>query len=237
MRVLDLAQGSDEWFRARLGIPTASQMHRILTPAHLKPSKQADEYARELLAEYFIGETVVRHGSGFMTRGTDFEPYGRRYYGYVHNVVPEQAGFVLRDDGLAGCSPDSLIGDDGILEVKVPSAKVHIEYLLNRGKSLRGSYFMQLVGNLLICERDWIDVMSWHPSLPDVTLRLQRGDPDVDKALASLSAALDTFVHHMLLSREALERAGCERAMELALDPAEAVAQCDPSYANTDEPF
>lgn len=172
MRIIDCVQGTDAWRKARLGIPTASQFHRIIT-ATGKPSAQAEAYLYELAAEYILQEPCNSVKTEWMARGTFIEEEARRYYELQRDVNVEQVGFVTTDDGLIGCSPDGLIGDDGGVEIKVPSAARHIAYLLS---SPADDYKFQVQGSLYVTGRAWWDIVSYNPAMPSTIVRCERDE-------------------------------------------------------------
>lgn len=174
---LDVEQGSLEWLEARLTIPTASEFDRIITPKTLKLSASADKYRHELLAEWLLGEPLVSGDSGFMMRGTAMEDEARAWYEMQRDVDVERVGFILRDAQDAGCSPDSLVGSDGGLEIKCPSAAVHVGYLLG---SVSEAYRCQVQSSLWITGRTWWDVLSYHPTLPKVLVRVERDEAFIE---------------------------------------------------------
>jgi len=206
--IIDCKQGGSEWMRHRLGIPTASQFHRIITPKTMEPSSQATGYMNELLAEWVTG---VPHGidaSPFMERGAMLEDAARNWYAMERDVDPQRVGVVLRDDRMVGCSPDSLVGEDGGLEIKVPSAHVQVGTLL-RGKI--EAHAAQVQGCLWLTGRTWWDLVSWNPEIPTVVTRVER-DAFFIKCL---EAAVNMFVEHLVRSRATLLTLGCKRATRL----------------------
>lgn len=220
MILLDVKQGSPEWIAARIGIPTASHFGRILTPATRKVSAQAKEYMMSLLAEWLIGEPADVAVTGFMDRGTELEPLARAWYANERDVEVKPVGCVLRDDRLVGASPDGLVGEDGSLEIKCPSAKVHVSYLL---EGLPTTYFAQIQGALWLTGRQWTDLLAYHPELPPVVARILR-DEDY---IAALDAAVSAFVETMLRTRDALLALGCQPSGRLTI----------PASMATDDPF
>lgn len=197
---VDVEQGTQAWQDARIGLPTASNFDRILTPKTMKLSASADAYAFQLLAEQALGYPMDAASSGFMERGKDMEQHAVAFYELQRDVTTERVGFVLRDDRRVGCSPDRFVGTDGLLEIKCPSAAVHIGYLLDGGIGYRA----QVQGQLWICERDHIDTLSYHPELPCALRRETRDEPFI----AALSAAVDQFLAHMDDLKERLQRFG-----------------------------
>ena len=194
MIVIDCQQGSPEWHQARLGIPTASQFHRLITPKTRKPSEQAHGYMLELIAERLIGEPLSSFSTGLMDRGNEVEDRAIAYYQFQRDCAVTRVGFLLHDDGLAGCSPDGLIGKDGGLEIKCPGPKKHVENLLG----LDLDDVMQAQGGLWVTGRKWWDVMSYHPDMPPVIRRIERDE----KLIYDLGAAA-LELHHALVDARA----------------------------------
>lgn len=187
-------QGTDEWRAARAGLPTASRFKEIVTPAKLQPSKSCDGYLYELLAEWRLGRPLEDEGASIWTdRGTSMEDEARAWYsweaecGRIDGGRVVRVGLCLMDDGKAGCSPDALVGEDGGLEIKCPSAGVHARYV-DRPDDLYADYRMQVQGGLLVTGRKWWDMLSFCPSFPEVRRRFEP-EPDVQAALASGLAA------------------------------------------------
>lgn len=205
---VDVEQGSPEWLAARLGIPTASQFRRIMTSKTMKPSSSSEGYLHELLAEWLIREPLDDQKSQFMERGSELELNAVKYYEFQQEVDTETVGFCLRDDRLVGCSPDRLIGDDGGLEIKCPSAKIHVAYLLNG--SLSDEYRLQVQGNLWITGRQWWDIMSYNPVLPPALIRCERDD----EFISILSGLVDAFVSRLQAARLTLADRGIKPVQE-----------------------
>lgn len=195
----DCKQRSDEWFRLRLGIPTASEFHRILTPGG-KLSAQADEYLHWLLAEWMVGEPLERPESQWMQRGELLEPEAVKAYELETDRETQRVGFVTTDTGMIGCSPDRLIGADGLLEIKCPAPQTHVGYMLTR--TIPKDYWTQIQGQLYVCERGWAEMISYCPGLPNVIVQVQRNEEFISK----LTEALVQFVERLLIARSKLER-------------------------------
>jgi hypothetical protein len=191
MITLNVVQGTTEWAMARLGIPTASNFDKIITPAKLQFSRSSVPYAHQLIAEQLLGVPLDNATSGFMQRGQTMERRALAYYSMQRDVDEmKPIGFVLRDDRRAGCSPDHFVDADGLLEIKVPSAAVHVGYLLDDQGI---GYKCQVQGQLWISEREWCDTLSWNPELPAALVRQYRDE----KFIAALSDAVDQFLSMM----------------------------------------
>lgn len=126
MKIIDFPQRSPEWFEARLGVPSASSFGKVITPTG-KPSTQFDGYLNKLVAEVLTGRTDGQEANEAMMRGTELEPEARQYYELIAGPVTE-TGFCIHDDGF-GCSPDGMVGEEGLLEIKCPLSHTHVEYL------------------------------------------------------------------------------------------------------------
>lgn len=148
MIVHGVRQGSLEWERLRLGIPTASRFHHIYQPSRRKPSKQRDVYLLELVDEYANQKREDPFESKWTRRGQELEPLAKFAYTMETGSAIQNVGFVTRDDGLVGGSPDGLVSDDVVLEVKVPSPQVFASY-----KKADPKHWCQTQGLLYVCER------------------------------------------------------------------------------------
>lgn len=190
MRILTMEQGSPEWYQARLGIPTASCFDKILTPTG-KSSTQASAYANTLLAEWLCGQPLEDFNNGWMERGKKLEKSARAYYQMIADADVTQVGLVLRDDGKAGCSPDGLVGDVGMLQIKVPAPHTHVGYLL-KSEAPTG-YYSQLQGEMYIAEREWNDFLSFHPLMPPVLVRVERDEKHIAKLIREIDALLEVI--------------------------------------------
>lgn len=184
----DVEQGSGDWMRLRMGIPTASEFHKIITPKTRELSKQAKGYAYWLAAERLLGrplESLV--STEWMERGRELEPAAVRLYEFEREITTLRCGFLTTDDGRIGASPDRLIeGHAAAVEIKCPSPQVHLLYMR---EGFGEEYITQAQGQILVGELDWCDRYAYHPDMPPAATRTYR-----DEAfLTALRAALDQF--------------------------------------------
>jgi hypothetical protein len=196
MLILDCEQGSEEWVRLRCGLPTASAFDRIITPKTRKPSAQAFGYLCECLAEIMLDAPLDAASSAWMQRGSEIESEACTWYAMIHDCDVRRVGFVLRDDRCVGCSPDGLVGEDGGLEIKVPGAKKHVEYMLEPER-LSHDHYCQSQGGLWITDRKWWDLVSYNPVMEPVVIRVDR-DAEFIEALAE---CVDRFVADLAAAR------------------------------------
>lgn len=204
MKIHDIDQRSEEWDSLRLGIPTASEFHSIVTPKKGELSKSADRYMHRLLAEWYFGGPLEDPQSQFqsqwMERGQALEHQAVSAYEFETGLTTERVGFVMSDSGLVGCSPDRFVGDDGGLEIKCPSPVIHMGHLVRR--AVAEDHYPQVQGCMLLCERKWWDVVSYCPPFPAVIIRVPRDEEYIGK----LSDALVAFTRTMMQARVLLEK-------------------------------
>lgn len=182
MIIVDVVQGTPEWKAARLGVPTASGFDKIITTKG-EPSKQAQKYMYQLAAERITGIAEEGYQNGAMQRGSEMEAEARAMYELITGNEVKTDGVCFFDEGkLYGCSPDGLIGDDGLVEIKCPTSAVHVAYLLNGG--LPTEYFQQVQGQLLVTGRKYVDFFSFYPGISPLLVRVERN--------AEFIKALDT---------------------------------------------
>lgn len=190
MIVHDVKQGSTAWLKLRAGIPTASEFHQIITPTG-QPSKSAERYCCDLLAERILGRPLEQYVSLAMERGSELEAEAILAYEFERSLDTEVVGFVSDDLRKFGASPDRLVGDDGLLEIKCPGAGVHVGYMLLKPADRR--YYPQIQGQLWISGRKWVDIMSYHPEMPRAIVRVQRDESYIE----ALSLAVICFWEHL----------------------------------------
>jgi len=207
MIICDCIQGDARWHMLHIGIPTASRFSDILQPKKLKPSASQDKYLDTLIGEWLLGRRIQTQESDWMQRGKELEPEAVAWYELERGVDAEVVGFITRDDGMVGCSPDRLLGTDGLLEVKNPKIETHLGYLRDPDL-LRDEYIAQVQGQLLVCERAWCDLLSFspRPDVPPVVVHVERDE----KFLDALSKAVDAFVARLLEARAALLARGAK---------------------------
>ena len=199
MIIVDCEQGDETWDKARAGIPTASGMNKIYTSGG-KKSTQATDYRDTLLMEWLLGGPTEDFKNHWMERGNDLEDEARTFYEFQCNTDITTVGFCYADEErLHGASPDGLVGEEGLLEIKCPKANTHMRYIL-AGKAPTG-YFVQMQGQMLVTGRKWVDFVSHFPGLEKpIIIRVERDE----RFLMGLSSALRTFIADMLVQRKKL---------------------------------
>jgi hypothetical protein len=189
-----LIQGSEDWHRIRAGRPTASQFGRIFSPGG-KDSSQWESYALELCAESIRPDEIAWEGNRHTDRGQELEPEAREAVAEALGMEAREVGFVTRDDGVVGCSPDALLYQpDGIhirlvagLEIKSPLAKNHAKALMS--STMPPEHRPQVHGGMAVTGLDRWWFASYCPGMRLHLVEIRR-----DGYTDALADALDRFV-------------------------------------------
>jgi YqaJ-like viral recombinase domain len=190
----DVPQYSEAYDRLKLGIPTSSNFHKIITPQG-KPSKQWREYACLLIAERILQRRIQFYHSPAMERGLIVEAEAADWYEFDQDVTVQKVGFITDDNRTVGCSPDRLVGDDGLLEIKAPLPHTQVEYWLSGEVNER--FRPQLQGQLYVSQRSWVDIVCWHDVLPKLVLRVEPDETFI-KALDRQLQIVNFFIERVM---------------------------------------
>jgi putative phage-type endonuclease len=160
-----IEQGTDEWFAARIGKVTASRVADVLAKTKTGYSTTRDNYMAQLVCERLTGQKGDSFTNAAMQHGTDTEPLARAAYEALHDVLVDEVGFIPHPSIImAGASPDGLVSDDGLLEIKCPNTATHIETLLSQ--TVPGKYNTQMQFQMACTNRSWCDFVSFDNRLP-----------------------------------------------------------------------
>jgi putative phage-type endonuclease len=160
-----IEQRSDEWFAARIGKVTASRVADVLAKTKTGYSASRENYMAQLVCERLTNQKADGFTSVAMQWGTETEPLARISYEVAQNVLVDEVGFVPHPSIImAGASPDGLVGDDGLLEIKCPNTATHIETLLSQ--TVPGKYNTQMQFQMACTGRSWCDFVSFDNRLP-----------------------------------------------------------------------
>ena len=188
MIVYDFPQYSEAYWKERRGTATSSNASKIITPAKGELSKSAEGYCCDLIAELYDHDYGPRDefATAAMRNGTIMEPEARRYFEFETGLTVKQVGFCRTDDRRFGCSPDGLVGDSAVLELKSPKCATQIAYLLDGG--LPDTYKPQCHWHLMVTGFDVCWFMSYYPGLPPLLVKVER-----DGYTEKVAAAADEF--------------------------------------------
>jgi putative phage-type endonuclease len=191
MRILDYPQGTPEWLQARAGKITASRMRDIMASIKSGEAAARRNYRAELVVETLTGLPYEDYfQTPDMLRGKELEPEARAAYEAVTLQTVQQVGLVLHPkiDRIAA-SPDGLVGEYGLVELKVPKTGTHLEYI--QLGVVPSEYRYQMMTQMLCCERDWCDFCSYDPRMPvEYQLFIIRFHRDVKDILLMETAAM-----------------------------------------------
>ncbi|MCJ8335593.1 MAG: YqaJ viral recombinase family protein [Epibacterium sp.] len=196
-------QGTPEWHAERCGKVTASRIADVMAKTKSGPGAARKNYMAELLTERLTGQPRESFTSSAMQWGTDTEPQARAMYALEYNVDVVEVGFVPHPDlAKAGASPDGLVYDDGLVEIKCPNTATHIETL--RTEKIDRRYILQMNWQMICTGREWCDFVSFDPRLPDamqmfVKTVLLDGDlsVEINQSVADFLAELDAMESEM----------------------------------------
>lgn len=187
LEIIDCDQNTPEWMAARCGVITASNFACLLMKGKGGgPSETRRKYLYDLAGERLTGQTAEGWGGNKHTeRGHAMEPDARNLYAFQTDNDPKQIGFMKR--GNVGASPDSLVADDGLLEIKTKLPRLQLEVL--EAGEVPTEHLAQLQGQLLVSGREWVDFVSYWPGLPIFIKRVHRDA----EYLARLNEAIEAF--------------------------------------------
>ena len=178
-----MEQRSEEWFKARLGKVTASRVADILAKIKSGESASRRNYKIQLVSERLTGEKQETYINQAMQDGIDREFYARERYVQQFGEV-EEVGFIQHPTLEAGASPDGMVGEDGIIEIKCPMGTTHTETLMSQ--DVPSKYMPQIQFQLLCTGRKWCDFVSYNPMFPEhlqVFVKRVEADQDYQKEL------------------------------------------------------
>jgi len=160
-------QGSESWFQIRIGKVTASRVADVIAKTKTGYSASRDNYMAQLICERLTGLKGESFTNAAMQHGTDTEPLARAAYEALQDVLVDEVGFVPHPTiEMAGASPDGLVGDDGLLEIKCPNTATHIETLIS--KVVPSKYNTQMQFQMACTGRKWCDFVSFDNRLPEM---------------------------------------------------------------------
>jgi len=181
IEIIDCEQKSPEWYLARMGIPTASMFGTVMAQGE---GKTRNSYMRKLAGELITGIPMESYSNDEMERGIEQEPEIRSRYAFMHDADITPVGFIR--NGNKGCSPDGLIGSDGMVEFKSAAPHVMIDILMHG--NVPKKHEPQCQGGLWVAERAWVDlVIGSHASLPLFVQRIHRDEVYIRKITGAVA--------------------------------------------------
>lgn len=188
-----MEQRTEEWYQARLGKVTASKVASVLAK---RDSATRADYLTDLVLERLTGKQQEFYQNEAMQWGTDTEPQARMAYEAETGNLVDELGFIDHPSiANFGCSPDGVVGEDGLIEIKCPNSKTHLSTLLS-GKA-PSKYIPQMQTQMAVMNRQWCDFVSFDPRLPeDLQLFVIRVNRD-DEYIAKLEEEVSIFLEEV----------------------------------------
>ena len=188
--MIEIEQRTDDWYAARLGKVTASALHKVLAKTKTGYGADRGNYMTQLVLERVTNSKADGYSSAAMQWGIDQEPFARAAYEATRGVMVDEVGFIphptIKD---AGASPDGLVGDDGMVEIKCPESKTALECWLSENP-VEAKYFAQMQWQMRCADRSWCDYVVFDPRMPAKAQlfikRVERDDAWLEKAEAEV---------------------------------------------------
>ncbi|MBD3844240.1 YqaJ viral recombinase family protein [Bosea sp. SSUT16] len=189
----ELVQGSPEWLAIRVGKVTASRVADVVAKTKTGYGASRANYMAELIAERLTGAPAERYTNAAMAWGTEKEPEARALYEFLTDAEVTQVGFVPHPTiSDSGASPDGLVGEDGLVEIKCPNTATHIDTLL--GRSIPAKYETQMQWQMACTGRLWCDFVSYDPRMPDSMRLFVCREERNDAMIAELAEEVGKFL-------------------------------------------
>jgi putative phage-type endonuclease len=199
-----MEQGTEAWFNIRIGKVTASRVADVLAKTKTGYSTTRDNYMAQLVCERLTGQKGESFTNAAMQHGTETEPLARAAYEARYDVLVDEVGFVSHPTiEMSGASPDGLVGDDGLIEIKCPNTATHIETLLS--ESVPNKYYTQMQFQIACTGRKWCDFVSFDNRLPtELQMFIKRVPRDdmyiklIEDEIVKFLAELDTKINQLM---------------------------------------
>ncbi len=188
-----MIQGSEEWRLARAGSLGASQIHEALAKTKSGWVASRANLAARLVVERLTGEPMESYVNAAMQHGIDTEPLARIAYEFYSGETVEQTGIAKHPDiAWTHASPDGLVGDRGLIEIKAPQPAQHLATL--DGQPIAEKYILQMQWQMRCCDRDWCDFVSFSPAFPESMRLFVKRIPRDDTAIAAIEKDVTDFL-------------------------------------------
>jgi len=191
-----MEQRTDDWWSARLGKVTASRIADAVAKTKNGWGASRANYMAELVAERLTGVSANGYTNAAMQWGIDTEPEARVAYEFDRDADVIEVGFIDHPEiAMTGASPDGLVGEEGMVEIKCPNTATHIDTLL--GTPVADKYIKQMQWQMRCADRQWCDFVSYDPRMPeDLKLHVKRVERDSD-LIAQLEGDIKSFLREL----------------------------------------
>jgi len=181
----NIEQNTEIWMDLRKGKFTASSFKDLFM---VKTTAGYRNAMYKVVFEKLTGEQPESFSNDYMQRGHELEPLAREFYEQeTFNEVLDPGFFELNE--WVGASPDGLIGDDGLIEIKCPAYGTMIQYLID--KELPAQYKWQVYGQMWVTGRKWCHFMAYHPNLKPIIIRIERDEVIINELTVKINEAIE----------------------------------------------
>jgi putative phage-type endonuclease len=199
-----MEQGSTEWFAARAGLVTASRVADVIAKTKSGWGASRQNYMAQLIAERLTGKPAESYCNAAMQWGIETEPQARSAYEFYTDREVTEVGFIVHPRiSMSGASPDGLVLDDGLVEIKCPNTATHIDTLLS--KKVPGKYRTQMLWQMACTGRNWCDFVSFDPRMPEELQifidRVERDDDEIkglEEMVSEFLGELDEKINQLM---------------------------------------
>ena len=190
---VSVQQGTPEWHQLRLGKVTASRVADILAKTKTGPSASRNNYLIELALQRVTKTIEESYTNSAMEWGTQTEPQARVAYEVKTNNFVDQVAFIDHPSITGfGCSPDGLVGTDGLIEIKCPNSATHWSYI--KANEPPTKYFIQMQAQMSVTGAKWCDFVSFDPRMPERSQLLIVNVPRDDEFIGNMEAEIKQFL-------------------------------------------
>ena len=191
-----IEQRTEDWFQIRLGKVTASRVSDVMAKTKSGYSASRDNYMAQLIVERLTNTKAESFTNAAMEWGTNQEPFARAAYEVKAGFLVEEEGFVSHPTiKMAGASPDGLVEQDGLVEIKCPNTATHIETLLSQ--KVPEKYILQMQFQITCTQRMWCDFVSFDPRMPEKNqLFIKRVERD-DRIIHEIETEITKFLNEL----------------------------------------
>lgn len=198
-----MEQRTDEWYEARLGCVTASRLSDVMAKTKSGYGASRENYKSQLIVERMTGESQSGFTNAAMEWGIEHEEQARILYEFTFDAAVTEVGFIkhamIKN---FGASPDGFVGDDGLIEIKCPNTKTHLDYILT-GK-IPPKYILQMHAQMMCTGRFWCDFVSFDPRVPEnMQMFVKRVPLDVELAV-EIGNEVDQFNNELIEQEDKL---------------------------------
>ncbi|WP_273721239.1 MULTISPECIES: lambda exonuclease family protein [unclassified Bartonella] len=192
-----MQQRTAEWFQARLGKVTASNIYNVISKtAKGTPTSKYEDYKIKLITERLTGQTSPYYETEDMRWGIENEEDALREYAFIYDTQVTQCGFIQHPTiQMAGASPDGLIDEDGLIEIKCPRSTNHMRFIIDN--EIKPEYLAQMQFQMACTRRKWCDFISYDPRFTGNSslfrMKIKRIHRD-DKQIEQINQAVESFL-------------------------------------------